>query len=188
MELNIKDKKILYELDKNSRISLTELSKKIQMSKESLHYRLKKLTEEKIILKYHTVSAHYRFGTIDYKVYLRLKDLSKKEHKSLINFLIKNKDVFWVTPCNGRWDLMFGIRAAQMNEFFEIHDKLLDKFSKYIQEKELSISRKATQFNRKWMLDSKEERKTFDFGEENEKINLDLYIFTLVSSIFQEGH
>jgi len=60
-----------------------------------------------------------------------------------------------------------------MNEFFEIHDKLLDKFSKYIQEKELSISRKATQFNRKWMLDSKEERKTFDFGEENEKINLD---------------
>ncbi|HOU79027.1 MAG TPA: Lrp/AsnC family transcriptional regulator [Candidatus Pacearchaeota archaeon] len=173
MELNLKDRKILYELDKNSRIGLTELAKKIQMSKESLYYRLKKLEDEKIILKYHTVSAHYRFGTVDYKVYLRLKDLSKKKYESLIDFLMENKDVFWIAPCNGRWDLMFGIRAIQMNEFFEIHDMLLEKFSKYIQEKELSISRNALQFNRRWMLDSKEERKTFEFGEENKKIELD---------------
>lgn len=173
MELSLKDRKILYELDKNSRIGLTELAKKIQMSKESLYYRLKKLEDEKIILKYHTVPAHYKFGTADYKVYLRLKDISKKEHESLIDFLMGNKDVFWIATCNGRWDLMFGIRATQMNEFFEIHDMLLDKFSRYIQEKELSISRKAIQFNRRWMLDSKEERKTFDFGEEEEKVELD---------------
>ena len=107
MELNLKDKKILYELDKNSRIGITELAKRVQMSKESLHYRLNKLIEEKIILKFHTVPAHYRFGTIDYKVYLRLQDISKTSYDQLIDFLIKNKDVFWVTPCNGRCDLMF---------------------------------------------------------------------------------
>lgn len=173
MGLNIKDKKILYELDKNSRINLTQLAKKVQMSKESLHYRLNKLIEEKIILKFHTVPAHYRFGTVDYKIYLRLQDISKTNYDGLIDFLIKNKDVFWVTPCNGRWDLMFGIRAITMNEFFNIQDKLMDKFSKYIQEKELSISRRALQFNRKWMLNSKEKRKGFDFGEGDEKISLD---------------
>ena len=173
MKLNIKDRKILYELDKNSRISLTELGKRVQMSKESLHYRLNKLIEEKIILKFHTVPAHYRFGTIDYKVYVRLQDITNEEYDELTNFLIENKEVFWVSPCNGRWDLMFGIRATEMNEFFRIHDILLDKFSKYIQEKELSVSRRALQFNRRWMLETKEERKSFDFGEQEEKIIFD---------------
>lgn len=173
MELNLKDRKILYELDKNSRIGLTGLAKKVHMSKEALHYRLNKLVEEKVILKFHTVPAHYRFGTIDYKVYLRLQDISKDNYNQLIDYLIKNNDVFWVTPCNGRWDLIFGIRATKMNEFFEIHDKLMDKFSKYVQEKELSISRRALQFNRKWMVDNKEPRKEFDFGEEEDKIVLD---------------
>jgi Lrp/AsnC family leucine-responsive transcriptional regulator len=74
-----------------------------------------------------------------------------------------------------------------MNEFFEIHDMLLDKFSKYIQEKELSISRKATQFNRKWMLDSKEERKTFDFGEEEEKVDLDKEDRLILNELVQDS-
>lgn len=172
--LDLKDKKILYELDKNSRISLTQLAKKLKTSKEVIHYRLHQLIENKVILRFHTVPASYRFGLTAYKIYLRLQDISKKDYTKIIEFLKKNKEVFWVGATKGRWDLIFGIWAESIEDFFEIHDKILDKFSMFIQEKELSISRENIQYNRRWMYYEKnEEIKEFNFGEKDSKIKLD---------------
>ena len=49
MNLDIKDKKILYELDKNSRIPLSQLSKKVQLNEQTVHYRVKNLIKKGII-------------------------------------------------------------------------------------------------------------------------------------------
>jgi len=174
LNLDLKDKKILYELDKNSRISITELAKKVGVSKQVCQYRLMNLEKNKVILNYHTVPATYRFGKIAYKVYLKLHDVNEKKLDKIINFLLKNRDVFWIGECHGKWDLIFGIWAENMEEFFEIHDKILDKFSKYIQEKELSVSRENIQYNRRWLyFDLNEERKVFNFGEKEKLIKLD---------------
>lgn len=171
--LDLRDKKILFELDKNSRISLTDLAKKLKTSKEVVHYRLNKLIDEKVILRFHTVTSTYRFGLMAYKVYLRLHDISKEKFDELNNYLLNNKDVFWIGTSRGRWDLMFGIMATNIEEFFQMHDKILDKFSKYIQDKELSISRENLQYNRRWLYHDGSAVKEFNFGEKKEKITLD---------------
>ncbi len=173
MELHIKDKKILYELDKNSRITLTSLAKKLKTSKEVIHYRINNLIKNNIILKFHTVPSSYRFGLTAYKVYLRLHDISKKKFDDLIGYLLKNKDVFWVGVTKGRWDLVFGIWAENMENFFEIHDRVLEKFSKYIQEKDLSVSRENLQYNRRWLYKDKSPIVEFNFGEKEKKVELD---------------
>jgi len=173
MELDLKDRKLLYELDKNSRASLTELAKKLKTSKEVIHYRLNNLIKENIILKFHTVPASYRFGLTAYKIYLRLHDISQKKFDELVDYLIKNKNVFWVGVGKGRWDIMFGIWAKSTEEFFVFHDAALEKFSKYIQEKELSISRENIQYNRRWLYHDKSEIVEFNFGEKEEKIELE---------------
>jgi len=172
MELDIKDKKILFELDKNSRMSLTDLAKKLKTSKEVIHYRLNKLEQEKVILRFHTVASSYRFGLTAYKVYLRLHDISKNKFDEIIEYLNKNKDVFWIGVSKGRWDLMFGVWAKNIEEFFAIHDIILEKFSKYIQEKELSISRENLQYNRRWLYQDNSPVKEFNFGEKEEKIEI----------------
>ena len=171
--LDLRDRKILFELDKNSRISLTELAKKLKTSKEVIHYRINNLIKEKIILKFHTVPSTYRFGLTAYKVYLRLSDSSDEDLKKLIDYLITNKDVFWIGVCKGRWDLIFGIWAANLEEFFQSHDSILNKFSKFIQEKELSVSRENIQFNRRWLYDDNNRIIEFNFGEKEPKIELD---------------
>ncbi|RLE43750.1 hypothetical protein DRJ16_03520 [Candidatus Woesearchaeota archaeon] len=173
MTLDLKDKKLLFELDKNSRATLTQLAKKLKTSKEVVHYRLNQLIENKIILRFHTVPASYRFGLSIYKVYLRFHDVSKKKFDELVNYLLKNKDIFWVGVTKGRWDLMFGVWAKNIEEFFSIHDVVLDKFSKYIQDKELSISRENIQYNRRWLYDDKSEIAEFNFGEKEDKTDLD---------------
>jgi Lrp/AsnC family leucine-responsive transcriptional regulator len=173
MKLDIKDKKILYELDKNSRISLTDLAKKLKTSKEVVHYRINNLVKKKIILKFHTVPSSYRFGMVAYKVYLRLQDISKEKYDELISYLLKDKDVFWIGVSRGRWDLMFGVWAKNIEQFFKIHDQLLEKFSRYLQEKELSIGRESLQYNRRWMYYDTLTPTEFNFGEKDSQIILD---------------
>lgn len=173
MQLDLKDKKILYELDKDSRISLTDLAKKLKTSKEVVHYRINNLIKNKIILKFHTVPSTYRFGMVAYKVYLRLQDISKEKFDELISYLLKNDSVFWIGVSRGRWDLMFGVWAKNIEEFFKIHDQLLDKFSKYLQEKELSIGRESLQYNRRWMYHDTLTPVEFNFGEKDPPIVLD---------------
>ena len=68
---------------------------------------------------------------------------------------------------------MFGVLAANIEEFFKIHDGLMDRFSIYVQEKEFSISRRSLQFNRRWFYDDKSAVSVFDFGEKDPKIDLD---------------
>jgi DNA-binding Lrp family transcriptional regulator len=172
-KLDLRDKKLLFELDKNSRLNLSELAKKLKTSKEVIHYRLNNLINNKIILRFHTVPATYRFGLTAYKVYLRLSDYSDEDYKKMIAFLNAHEDVFWIGICKGRWDLIFGIWARSLEEFFQIHDSILHKFSKFIQEKELSISRENFQYNRRWMHDDKTPIIDFNFGEKEEKIILD---------------
>ena len=99
--------------------------------------------------------------------------MSKKKFDELVNYLLKNKDIFWVGVTKGRWDLMFGVWAKNIEEFFSIHDVVLDKFSKYIQDKELSISRENIQYNRRWLYDDKSEIAEFNFGEKEDKTDLD---------------
>ena len=79
VKLDLKDKKILYELDKNSRASLKEISKKTRVSKEVVFHRINRLIEEDVIIKFLTVPATYRLGLTGYKVYLRLINTSKED-------------------------------------------------------------------------------------------------------------
>jgi DNA-binding Lrp family transcriptional regulator len=171
--LDLRDKKLLFELDKNSRANLSELAKKLRTSKEVVYYRLNNLIKNNIILRFHTVPSTYRFGLIAYKVYLRLSDYSEEDYSKMIEFLKNHKDVFWIGICKGRWDLIFGIWAKSLEEFFQIHDSILHKFSKFIQEKELSISRENFQYNRRWMYNNNSPIVEFNFGEKEGKIEVD---------------
>jgi len=80
--LDLKDRKILYYLDINSRQSNSDIAKKVGLSKEVVNYRIKRLEKEGIIKGYYTVLDFYKLGYISVRVYLKLIDTSpKKEGK-----------------------------------------------------------------------------------------------------------
>ena len=49
VKLDLKDKKILWELDKDSRQPLSKIAKNVRLSKEAVYYRIKNLEKRKII-------------------------------------------------------------------------------------------------------------------------------------------
>ncbi len=185
VKLDLKDKKILFQLDKNSRTHLSELAKKVRLSKEVVFHRINKLVEKGVILRFQTVVSTYRLGYQSYKIYFKLQNITKEVKKQIQDYFMKNRMVYWIGNCQGRWDLIIACWAKTIQEFGEIEDEILNKFSNYILEKEVTINRKAIQYNRRWFYHDKIEPIETTFGEELEetKINkVDLEILKHLSN------
>ena len=92
------DNKILFELDKNARISTTNLAKKLRKSKQFVDYRVKKLEQERVILGYTTVIDYSRLGYTSIRIYFKLHNITPEQQKAMEDELIKDKDLIYDTP------------------------------------------------------------------------------------------
>jgi DNA-binding Lrp family transcriptional regulator len=54
LKIDLKDRKILYQLDINSRQSYSQIAKKVGLSKTVLVYRINRLKEKGVIRKFYT--------------------------------------------------------------------------------------------------------------------------------------
>lgn len=172
-KLDLKDKKILYELDKNSRIPLSKIAKKVRLSKEVVFHRINKLVSQGFIIRFQTLISSYALGYESYKIYLKYQNMTKEIREELQLFLLKHKKVYWIGNCQGRWDLIIGCWGKDVQNIGKFEDEFLNKYSNYIQEKEVSISRKSMQYNRSWFYGEQKEVTQGSFGEEIKKLELD---------------
>ena len=73
--LDIKDKKILYQLESNSRQPLSSLAKKVGLSREVVAYRIKQLEQKGIIHHYVTVIDFVRLGYMFLRIFFRYNNI-----------------------------------------------------------------------------------------------------------------
>ena len=83
------DKKILYSLGDNARLSLKQISTKLKSKKQIIAYHLKQLEKKDIIWKHVPVFSLNRLGIYAYKIYFKLHGLTAEEKTKLITKLIK---------------------------------------------------------------------------------------------------
>ncbi len=154
-KLDLKDWKILNELDLDSRQSDSQIAKKVRLSKQVVNYRIKKLIDEKIITSFVPHINIAKLGYRVYKVYLQFKSLTKNEEENMWNYLVKQLNIVWVISCSGRWHLVFAIVAKEIEDFDKILTDFMDKYSKHISERTISVFNKATLRHRNWLLKEK---------------------------------
>ena len=61
-KVDLKDRKILYQLDLDCRQSNTQIGKKVGLKKDVVGYRIKKLQEEGVIRNYYAEIDTFRLG------------------------------------------------------------------------------------------------------------------------------
>jgi DNA-binding Lrp family transcriptional regulator len=125
------DKKILAELDKNCRISDSELAKKVRRSRQTVAYRVRRLTEEGLITGFITSINPNKMGYQLFKIYLKLKNIPERK-AVLMDHLRKLTSVYWMGESDGSWDLVFAVYAKEMYEFYEIKNQIFSLFKDII--------------------------------------------------------
>jgi len=140
LNLDIKDKKILAELDKNARQSNSQIGKKVRLSKEVVKYRIDKLIENKVIIRFHTVINYFKLGIIKFKLYLRLTNTNKEKIGEIAQYFKQHSKTEWVALTSGQFDLIVGFLVNNVNEFDDEVQLVLNNFSDYIQEKAVTTT------------------------------------------------
>ncbi len=153
--MNNKDKKILYELDKNARASYSQIAKATKISQETVRYRINQLVKEGIIQKFLTILNTTKLGNSYYQVMLKLQNVNETRKNNIIKFLKENNKVAWIGNLEGNYDIAFIIYVKNQIELQILIKELYEKFSKYIMKKILSINLYAEFFPRDYLIDKK---------------------------------
>jgi DNA-binding Lrp family transcriptional regulator len=155
-KLDLKDKKILYQLDLNCRQANSEIGKKVRMSKQVVDYRIKKLYKEKYITRFATVIDTYKLGLYKYKIYVSLENANKDVINKIITYLKEHKKTEWIATCSGKWDIIAGYIVKDAYEFNEAIKEFDEKFSQYVASRETTISIGVPHWRKEYILDNKE--------------------------------
>jgi len=150
--LDIKDRRILYQLDLNSRQSLSQLGKKVRLRKDVVAYRIKRMQQEGIITSFWTHIDAYKLGYIVFRFYLVYQYVTPEIKNNIINYLVKDKRTWVVESIIGRYDLGVFVWVKNITEFYHFWEKLLDTYGDYLSEKIFSIYIQAYSYPCSYLL------------------------------------
>ncbi len=152
IKLDLADRKILTELDKNCRISDTQLAKKTNKSRETVRYRIQKLQERGIITGFITSINPNKLGYYMFKAYLKLENVPEEREK-FFKELKENKDIYWMGISDGAFDLVFAILSKNITDYYEKINSLLSKWQHLIVSKVLGTMVDTRQYNKRIFLE-----------------------------------
>jgi len=131
-ELDKKDCVILNLLQENCRMSLTDISKKVGLSIDSVKKRIKRMIKDNIFFpKIQLRPRNFGFKNIvDIKI--NLHNYSEKDIKEFIEYLKENPRVAEIFSISGDWNFSIVIIAKDAIDLGRITNEIRNKFSKII--------------------------------------------------------
>ena len=176
IKLDIYDKRLLYELDKNSKMKLQQLSKKLRRSKQFTLYRIKKLEEENIITGYNAIVDMSKLGYFTFRVYFKFQQTTIGDGKNFVKLVReKFKQVWTITDMHGKWDYALFLGVKKISEFHDIWDGIMLKYKPKIRNYNVAVYAPVYNFNRTFFLESSAEviERVYGIGEKEELDELD---------------
>jgi len=137
--IDVIDRKILYQLSINSRQSNNQLAKKTGIKNNIVNYRIKKLEEHNIIRGYHTVTNTYSmFGISTIRFHYSF-DLVPSDIEQKINqFICENKNISFAVRTFGAFDLSFLYHYHNIKDIYTFNLQFKKNFGSYIKKETIS--------------------------------------------------
>lgn len=124
LKLDKKDKKILYELYKNARVPISIIAKKVELSKDTIKYRIQRMEKTGLILGYTAVVNLNHLGFHWNILLLQTKFENSEQEIRFIDFLQSSKNIIKVMKCSGKWDYQIDAAYSSILEFNEVIKKI----------------------------------------------------------------
>ncbi|MFH1592949.1 MAG: AsnC family transcriptional regulator [Candidatus Woesearchaeota archaeon] len=155
-KINLKDRKILAELNWDARISNTEIAKRAGLSKKSVEYRIKQLEKGRIIQSYYPIINFMKLGYVSKKMWFRLQYVNNKTKREMEEYIEKNPIFGWTLWSVGHYD--FGISASIKKEHVRFNEEIIkfcERFGKYVVKKDFSETITLEEYPWSFLLNKK---------------------------------
>ena len=128
--LDKKDKKILGLLEKNGRLSIQDLSSKLNIPPSTIHNRIKRMERVRVIEGY-SVKLNEKIMERDFTVYMLVNG-------STGNYLerefLKKKEVIEVSGITGEYDLIIKMQFSNISNYNDFLTEFRTKYSSDIKQ------------------------------------------------------
>ena len=166
-KIDLKDRKILYQLDLGCRQSNTQIGKKVGLKRDVVAYRIKKMQDEGIIKNFWTAINTFALGYDVFRVYITFQYVSQSIKNEIIQHFMNYKNTWAVKSHKGEINLAVIIWTKNNHEFYQFWDKTLDKYEDYFAKAIVSVYIKAFCYKKSYLL-----------WDENDKSNREMYSLT----------
>ena len=130
--LSIKDRKILKELFDDGRLPYSVIAKRVGLSKEVVNYRVKKLIDNGILIRFNTVINVNKLGWQIYFINIRLRNIDDVVEENIIKLLTNHPNIAQVLKCIGTYDLVLKVFVKDYVEANKLMKKIELKFKTHI--------------------------------------------------------
>ena len=172
LELDKKDKDLLYLLDIDGRLTYSQLARRTKMSKQLVKYRIERLENEGFIKGYFPMIDTSKLGYITFRLYLKFKNITPTKKEEIIGYLKKQKSIWAVVLISGKWDIALGISVKDIYEYYEVWEDFLKKYLPNIIDYKASIYSPIYHFSKSYLIEKEDNSKIRILGG-NEKSDFD---------------
>ncbi len=149
------DQRILFELDKDCRISDSQIAKIVGRSRESVGYRIKRLQEKGVLQGFITSINPSRYGYMFFKLYFQLANVPK-ERERFFEYMKKLPGLYWIGVNDGVWDAHATLYAKDVKEFYDIKNRIYSEFKDLIIKRDTGVLVNVRQYKKKYLLENGE--------------------------------
>ena len=123
-DLDRLDRRILHELDLDSTVPLSQISKRLRIGSDLVEYRVKRFRDLGIIMRFTPVINPAKLGLQIFKTYIKHR-MSKSVYRNWIKRASATPSTYWLTEGYGQWDVLLSLAAKTTAEYQEAIDELL---------------------------------------------------------------
>jgi len=139
MKLDIFDKKIIYELEKDSSLPISHIAKKIKRSKEFVNFRIHRLEKENILLGCSAIVDMAKLGYFTFRIYIKWQNMTKDQKQKFYDEIKVKENIWTTTVLHGKWDFAFFMGVKTTKAFHKIWNEIQIKYKDKIGESKIAI-------------------------------------------------
>ena len=117
IKLDVKDRKILYQLDLDSRKSYSQIGRRVGLNKDTVAYRVKRLQDEGIIKRFIPLINSMRMGYTWFRLYLIFQYTTSEIREEIITYFVQEKIVNIVVRTEGHFDVIVFVAVKKLSSF-----------------------------------------------------------------------
>ncbi len=141
------DYKILSILSCDARISTLEIARRLDITPNTVKYRIKKLITNGVILCFRAALGIKVLGYQRHKIILTLQNVTEVKMRQMMEFLRQNPNITYITEAVGTGDLEFEIDVKDGNQLHENVNKIREEFGELIRDFEVCLTYNEEQIN-----------------------------------------
>jgi len=186
-KLDLKDRKLLRELDMDARIPVKQLAKKVGVSRQVAEYRIERMRKEGIISNSLTIFDSALVGKRWFRIVLQLRKITAEQKQEFIEYFKAHPDVLWLGEVGGNWDFVINLVSEDQFSFDQLFSKILERWGSSIQRYEILVYINVRDQQRSYIVSEDETRqKQQEFLFHEMKYNPKLLLDALDKQIIQK--